>query len=1502
MVTTSFTALRRPAGVALMLMLFALWLSGQAMGQGTPLVTATSAAGLSHPTGWGTIQQTALDANGDWLVVDYVHGALYEFPANGGPAITLASATPSASLGGGYQNPGIAIDPGNNLYLEANWNNCMVMFPWDATKGVWTGLNDGGANDLSPSNPTTTICTNSGKGNEPEAWAQYSVPDLTGSGLPGWFQPWGIAIGNHDNLVVGTQGGADGTALHSLLVNSPWSNPTPKGWDWVPITGLSARPISVAQDPQGNIYFVEDYGSSTALPGVYEIPATTTTGQYTSDCPVPSKAPYTGSKCLTRVDPNLPAVTGVMTDSSGNLYISDKQVGVVMVPNPSGTPQTSSFVMLTSVPANGQVAIDWARNVMYVPTTQKQINGQADVAKVGFGYAELGQSAIGTLTPVGANVVFNFNGSVTPKRAVILQEGANSSDFAISGGTCAMGTAYSAGNTCLETVEMNPHSVGSVSATLLLQQTQAVSSGQTGASANVTAWSVSKGVLTLTANNSFVAGQPVTFSGASDKSNLAPLNGQELTVLPTGLSSSSFQVSFSGVPPSTCTSSCPSSGTDTIVVTGEQYVTVASMLLHGTGEGALVQTTPSLESNVGGNLMLPSQVAVDAQGNVYVADAALKEVLEYPAGSGGSSTPNSIGSGLTAPTGVAVDGAGDVFIADSANAAVYEIPAIASLSAPEGQMTLVSGSISGKPLGDNLRLAADSLGDLYICDPANGRVVQIRNFNATGPIAQSETMLTAGFTAPSAVAVDSNNNLYVIDGAKLFEMAGGFGTPVTLLDNLSGATDIAVDPSGAVYVTSAGGTMRIPYVGGALASGSATSVATTVTSPTAVTLDKFGNVYLTDGAAENVHVVQVNGTLTFAPFTSPSQSASLPIAVTNIGNAPLSVTGFTATNPTIDTVSVTDWTTTDINCVGSPIAVGATCQFDVNFSPGAGEQGTLTSQIGLTDDDQNHPFINATGTAASLGGTTTTQTVAPSSEVVNTSVTVTVTPSSTSGTPPTPTGTVSLTYSTWIVKSVNGVQTIVPQADTVTATLDATGKATFALAPVLAGSDSFAAEYIGDRVYGRSTNTAVANVARSAVTGISIPKFPDPTDVDLPFVLAGTGNGTTPYSGVTPFQYNFIMNVSTAAGVPTGTITVMDKVTSCPPGTSISGVGAANCNLPGYATAGGYSGVACPNSIGAGVIPVTNAGTPTGAQASFPTSCLWFVPQGVTYSPVMYTHYIYPVFSGDANFLPLTGSTPTLLQSVRGPVVQITQSGNSASQTVAPTLTVQNGATATVNLTLSSMLGYGAAAYNAQLNATNFPLSLSCDNLPPHAQCAFTYPVPDPNFPSAVDITCPTDTQNSLTNLASGSEQCTPGQVTLTLYTNVSAGTSIGMFAIGTPVTLAAIFGFGMIGLFVRRRAFEKGRMLLMALLMIVGGALAVSITACSTTTLSPQSSLNTPAGSYAMTVTAKSVGSFCSPSPGGAGDNCIVPGSGSSTNNGILVYGSGIQVSLPFYIDVTVH
>ena len=1377
MATTSFTNVRRFAGIAVTL-LFCLCLSWKAAGQDpAPLVTASSATGLEHKTGstWGAIQQTAIDANGDWLVVDYAHSAVYEFPAGGGAAIVLAA---PGALGGGGQNPGIAIDPANNLYLEANWNNCLLMFPWDPVAKTWTGLST-----MTPDNPSTTICTNSGKGNQANAWAQSNISDGTGGLWPWWYQPWGIAIGNNGNLIVGTQ--TNGQFIFSLSVNGAWSNPTPNAATWIPITNLTKRPISVAQDQAGNIYFVEDSGG---LPGVYQVPASITNAQQLQS-----------DKGLTRVDPNLPAVTGLITDSKGNLYISDSQVGVVMVPNTTGVPDTANAIVISAVPAQGEVAIDWTRNTMYVPTTQKQTNGQADAAQVNFGHAEFGSSTVGTPAAAPANVAFGFNGSVTPASFAIVESGVQKPDFALTGGTCTTGKAYAAVSGCTENIAFTPSSVGNISAKLMM---------------------------------------------LDDKQNV-----------------------------------------------------LASIMLHGTGVGANGQVAPGLESAIGAGLKTPSQLAIDLAGNIYVADPGQAKVLMF---SLASSAPVSIGTGLTAPTGVAVNGAGDVFIADSGS--VYMVPFGPSGLNAAGQVQLVSG------LGANLNLAADGLGTLYIADPTNGQVVKLANVgaSATSNFGQSETMLTAGFTAPTAVAVDASANLYVIDGADLFELIGGTGKPVSLLNTLSGATGLAVDPSGAVYISSASGTVRIPSASGALDIVNQTTIAPELTSTSSVALDRAGSVYLVSNTGGSVTVVSSNGTLALPTPADLTSSTSSTATVTNIGNAPLVVTGYTHSTTTVDTVTLADFTGADGTCVNdstSPatgVSVGATCTVTVTFNPQSGQEGTLAGQIGITANAVNSPItINATGQGLPLSGSAAKVSATGVAEVVNTVINVSVAPGTAGG--PIPTGTVALTYQSWTVVipssgSNAGVPTINPVPVTVPAQLDSNGKATFTIAPVLAGAQTFTVGYVGDRVYGRTTGTVDSVVAKSAITGISLPALPDKSDKDLPFVIAGTGGGTTPYDGsVTPWQYQFKMNVETPFGVPTGTITVMDDSSTCPAGTSASGIGTATCALTGY------KGVACPQSAGSATLAVQNAGTPTGAQSQFSTTCLWSVPQGTTYSPVIYTHYITPVYSGDANFQGYTGPTPTLFQSIRGPVVQITETNNAASKTTAPTLTVSSGSSASINLTITSMLGYGFAGRNGQLNDSNFPVSLTCDIPLPHAACAITYDnsIVDPNqitAPNSVQIPCPAGSTTA-SQLAAGSVQCTPGLATVTVYTNVAVGTTTSQNARAASVTLAAFFGFGMIGLFLRRRSFEKQRLLLMVLLIVVSGALAVTLTACSTTNLTPQTKLTTPPGTYNMTITAQPVGTQCIPLTG-AGSNCTTSAGGT----GVLAYGSENQVSLPFYVTVKVQ
>jgi hypothetical protein len=255
-------------------------------------------------------------------------------------------------------------------------------------------------------------------------------------------------------------------------------------------------------------------------------------------------------------------------------------------------------------------------------------------------------------------------------------------------------------------------------------------------------------------------------------------------------------------------------------------------------------------------------------------------------------------------------------------------------------------------------------------------------------------------------------------------------------------------------------------------------------------------------------------------------------------------------------------------------------------------------------------------------------------------------------------------------------------------------------------------------------------------------------------------------------------------------------------------------------------------------------------------------------------------------------------------MVQISTS-DASSLTAAPALNVTAGSSASMNLLINSILGYGEAGKNGTENSYSLPISLTCTNLPAHTTCTFTYPNPDPNISTAVDITCPAGNNDTAvdSSLAAGQSTCSTALATVTFNTNVAVGTSTSsQIARTSSLAFAGIFGLGMIGLFFRRRAFEKSRFLLIICMMFVGGALAASITACTTTNLSPNAVLNTPSGNTAVTITAQQIGSECLSTTSAAAANCIVPGSGSASDNGQKVYGSSDQISAPFFVNLTVQ
>ena len=195
-------------------------------------------------------------------------------------------------------------------------------------------------------------------------------------------------------------------------------------------------------------------------------------------------------------------------------------------------------------------------------------------------------------------------------------------------------------------------------------------------------------------------------------------------------------------------------------------------IMAGTGGAAGGQVSlSSAVIPVGSGFSDPWGVAVDASGDVFVADNGNRSVKEIVAGTGGAasgqvssnSTVNFVGSGFVDPVGVTVDASGDVFVADNNENAVYEIVA-GTGGAASGQVSLGSavipvGSGFSKPSG----VAVDSSGDVFVADNDNNAVKEIVAIG--GQVTSSSTVKTVGggFSFPSGVAVDGGGDVFVAD-------------------------------------------------------------------------------------------------------------------------------------------------------------------------------------------------------------------------------------------------------------------------------------------------------------------------------------------------------------------------------------------------------------------------------------------------------------------------------------------------------------------------------------------------------------------------------------------------------------------------------------------------------------------------------------------------------------------------------------------------------------------
>lgn len=230
----------------------------------------------------------------------------------------------------------------------------------------------------------------------------------------------------------------------------------------------------------------------------------------------------------------------------------------------------------------------------------------------------------------------------------------------------------------------------------------------------------------------------------------------------------------------------------------------------------------------------PYSVAVDLQGNVYVADYANNRIRKVAPDGTASTFAGSSTSGMadgagaaaqfTQPRSVAVDASGNVFVCDYNNSDIRKIsPAgVVTTVAGNGYSGYIDAKRTAAQFASPTSIAVDASDNLYVADLANERIRKITPDGTVTTLAGSDgygltdgPATTAQFHFPNGIAVDAAGNVYVSDSQNnAVRKISPNGTVSTLAGNgkqgyrdgagaaaeFNDPGDVAVDGVGNVYV------------------------------------------------------------------------------------------------------------------------------------------------------------------------------------------------------------------------------------------------------------------------------------------------------------------------------------------------------------------------------------------------------------------------------------------------------------------------------------------------------------------------------------------------------------------------------------------------------------------------------------------------------------------------------------------------------------------------------